>query len=299
MEESRMGIMRFNFRSQAIGGYVNVSVVYPTDFISYYDKTKESRHHIMPGQKPYPQYIPGMKFQTVYLIHGGGDDDSLTYRYTNAELFAQRNNVMLVTPSVVNSFGVDTNYGVEYSKFITEELPVVIQTLFASSPKREDNFIMGYAMGGNAALGNALMRPDLYSACIDISGGIGLTVNTETLKKELNSDHMKSFKLYGTTFGKADEIEGSRHDMRTVAQRNLDQGVELPKFYLIAGSEEGFIGDRVKADAETLKKMGYDVTYICAEGYKHYFELWNDYIKIALDELLPLKREPIYPTEKV
>jgi hypothetical protein len=45
-----MGIMRFNFRSQAVGGYVNVSVVYPTDFISYYDMAKESRHHIMPGQ---------------------------------------------------------------------------------------------------------------------------------------------------------------------------------------------------------------------------------------------------------
>jgi putative tributyrin esterase len=293
-----MGIMRFNFRSQAVGGYVNVTVVYPTDFISYYDMNKEMRHHIMPGQKPNPHYVPGMKFQTVYLIHGGGDDDSLTYRYTNAELFAQRNNVMLVTPSIVNSFGVDTNYGVEYSKFITEELPVVMQTLFASSPRREDNFIMGYAMGGNAALGNALMHPELYSACVDISGGIGLTVNTETLKKELESDHMKnSFKLYGATFGNASEIDGSVHDMRAAAQRNLDDGAVLPKFFLIAGSEEGFIGDRVKADADTLKNMGYDVTYICAAGYKHYFELWNDYIKIALDELLPLKREPIYPPE--
>lgn len=290
-----MGIMRFNFRSQAVGGYVDVTVVYPTDFFSYYDMTKETRHHVMPGQKPLPRYIPGMKFQTVYLIHGGGDDDSLTYRYTNAELYAQRNNVMLVTPRVMNSFGVNTNYGVEYSTFITEELPVIMQTLFASSPKREDNFIMGYAMGGNAALGNAIMRPDLYNTCIDISGGIGLTLNTEKFKEELESDHFKNFRLMGATFGSAEDLEGSRHDIRAIAQRNLDQGVELPKFYFIAGSKEGFIGDRVKADADTLKAMGYDVTYICAEGYTHYFELWNDYIKIALDELLPLKREPIYP----
>src|SRR5512133_3426732 len=101
-----MGIMRFNFRSQAVGGYVNVSIVYPTDNLSYYDMNKEKRHHTAPGMKANPQYIPGMKFQTVYLIHGGGDDDSLVYRYTNAELYAQRNNVMLVTPSIVNSFGV-------------------------------------------------------------------------------------------------------------------------------------------------------------------------------------------------
>jgi putative tributyrin esterase len=51
----------------------------------------------------------------------------------------------------------------------------------------------------------------------------------------------------------------------------------------------------VKADADTLKAIGYDVTYISVEGHRHDFELWNDYIRIALDELLPLKREPIYP----
>ncbi|NLM61945.1 MAG: hypothetical protein GX193_07700 [Clostridiales bacterium] len=294
-----MGILRFNYRSQAIGGYVNITIVYPTDYLSYYDMTKELRHHVFPGQKPLPKYVPGMKFQTVYLIHGGGDDDSLTYRYTNAEYFAQRNNVMLVTPSIVNSFGVNTNYGVEYSTFLTEELPVVVQTLFASSPKREDNFIVGYAMGGNVALGTAIMRPDLYNTCIDISGGIGLTVNTEKLKEELDSDHFKRFPLYGATFGKSDEIDGSRHDIRAIAKSNKEKGVRLPKFYLIAGSKEGFIGDRVKADADTLKEMGYDVTYICAEGYRHDFEMWNDYIRIALDEILPLKREPIYPDSNI
>jgi len=290
-----MGIMRFNYRSQAVGGYVDVTVVYPTDFLSYYDMEKEIRHNARPGQKPLPQYVPGMKFQTVYLIHGGGDDDSLTYRYTNAEFYAQRNNVMLVTPSIMNSFGVNTNYGVDYSTFITEELPLVIQTLFASSPKREDNFIVGYAMGGNVALGTAIMRPDLYNTCIDISGGIGLTLNTEKLKSELEGDHFKRFRLFGSTFGKPEDLETSHHNIRAIAQRNLDEGVDLPKFYFIAGSEEGRIGDRVKADADTLKAMGYDVTYICAEGYPHYFELWDKYIRISLDELLPLKREPIYP----
>ena len=29
-----MAIMRFNFRSQVLSGYVDVSIVYPTDFLS-------------------------------------------------------------------------------------------------------------------------------------------------------------------------------------------------------------------------------------------------------------------------
>ena len=105
-------LFRFNYRSQAIGHYVDVSVVIPTNRISYYDQSQGAREHVGPGTlKERPVYHPGMKFQTVYLIHGGGDDDSLTFRYTNVERYAEDNMVMLVVPDVANSFGVDTSYG--------------------------------------------------------------------------------------------------------------------------------------------------------------------------------------------
>lgn len=288
-----MSYMRFNYRSDALGRYIDISIVYPTDNYCYYDANKGVRHHLAPNQKIKPPYRDNMKFQTIYLIHGGGDDDSLTYRYTNAELYAQQNNVMLVTPDITNSFGADTNYGVKYATFLAEELPVVIRSLFASSPRREDNFIVGYAMGGNVALATALMHPELYSVCVDLSGGIGYTVNTKTLEEELNSDHFKySFPLYGATFGTAEELEASRHNLYRIAVDQYRSGRQLSKFYLIAGSEEGFIGDRVKADAETLKEIGYDVTYICEQGYRHDFQLWDKYLKIVMDDLLPLDRKP-------
>lgn len=293
-----MGLLRFNFRSQTIGHYVDVTVALPTDNYSYYDETKtKPNHHTVPGTGKKIPYVPGMKFQTVYMIHGGGDDDSLTYRYTNAELFAQRNHVMLVTPDISNSFGLDTEYGVNYFTFLTEELPVVIQTLFPSSPKREDNFIMGYAMGGNVVLGAALRRPDLYTTCVDISGGIGMTLDTEKIKEELVSDHfVNSFKLYTTAFPKPEEFDGSHADVYTVAKQHKENGDQLTKFYLCCGSEE-FIRWRVEKDVEIMQQLGYDVDYICAEGYDHDFRMWNDYIEIGLDRLLPLKRQPIMPEE--
>lgn len=293
-----MGFFRYNYRSQALGRYVDVTVVIPTSKLSYYPMSTGFRHNdeYRGAAKGDGMYAPGMKFQTVYLMHGGGDDDSMTYRYINAERYAEDNSVMLVTPNIVNSFGVNTNYGVAYSTFLTEELPLVMQSLFPSSPKREDNFIVGYAMGGNVALGTALMRPDLYSACIDLSGGIGLTLDTEQFEEELRGEHFnKDFPLVVTTFGKAEDLAGSRHDMRLVAQRNIDNGVELPKFYLVAGGNEGNIGKRVARDAEILKEMGYDVTYICEEGHGHDFKLWDLYVKRSLYELLPLKREILFP----
>jgi len=284
-------LFRFNFRSQAIGHYVDVSVVIPTNDISYYDQSAGAREHVGPGGiKPRPVYHPGMKFQTVYLIHGGGDDDSLTFRYTNVERYAERNRVMLVVPDVANSFGVDTAYGKNYATFITEELPVLVQSLFPSSPAREDNFIVGYAMGGNAALGNAILHPERYSVCVDISGGIGLTANTETLKAELKSEHFSHFPIYLSTFGPAEELDGSRFDLAHAVCEGMKTGVDFPKIHIICGDRE-FIRTRVEADVETLRNLGLPVEYTLAEGYDHDFVMWDEYLKRTLDEILPLKRE--------
>ena len=290
-----MGIMRFNYRSQAIGRYVDVSVVYPTDNYSYYDLYADKRggaaeNPVLLKDKK-GLYRKGMKFQTVYLIHGGGDDDSLTYRYTNAERYAQDNNVMLVTPNVANSFGVDADFGVNYQRFISEELPVVIQSLFASSDKREDNFIVGYAMGGNAALGTAVMNPDKYCYCVDMSGGIGMTFNAETMKSELEGDHFRNFlPVYNSSFGDPEKYIGSKYDLNYWVKKYQAEGVEMPKFTLICGSDE-FIRSRVEDDVKIMKEYGLDVDYIVAEGYKHDFDMWEDYIRIVLDKILPLKRK--------
>lgn len=293
-----MGKLRFNYRSEVLGYYVDITVVYPTDSyrLPETDALKNRSHGLLIREKK-DFFAPGMKFQTVYLMHGGGDDDTLTYRYTNAELFAQRNHIMLVTPNIANSFGADACYGVPYQTFLTEELPLVIQTLFASSPRREDNFIMGYAMGGNVALAAALARPDRYTACVDLSGGIGMTLDAEALKNELNSEHFsKNFPLYGATFGSADEVVGSRFDLRAVALNNRAAGLPECKFILACGSLE-FIRARMENDARILKELAFDVDYILAEGYDHDFQMWNDYIELALDKLLPLKRRAIYPDE--
>ena len=290
-----MGKLRFNYGSEILGKYIDITIIYPTD--SYRCKAtpelaNRTRKPITDGK--YDYYEPGMKFQTVYLMHGGGDDDSLTYRYTNAELFAQRNKVMLVTPNIANSFGANTRYGVPYLTFITEELPVVIQSLFASSEKREDNFIMGYAMGGNVALAAAITRPDRYCACMDISGGIGMTMDASVLKNELNGDHFKnSFPLYGATFGDSENMEGSEFDLASVARANREKNLPDCKFIIACGSKE-FIRERVENDVSELRKMDFDVQYICAEGYDHDFKMWNDYIEIGLDQILPLKRMTIH-----
>jgi len=91
-----MGMIRFNYRSQALGYYVDISITIPTDGFSYCDMESSRRHHRISGaQTEMPIYKPGMKFQTIYLMHGGGDDDSLVFRYTNAERYVYGMNIFV------------------------------------------------------------------------------------------------------------------------------------------------------------------------------------------------------------
>lgn len=293
-----MGKMRFNFRSEILGKYVDCTVILPTDElrcpVTQTPLRRTSASSLDPAKE---RYSPGMKFQTVYLCHGGGDDDTLTYRYSNAEEDAQRNKVMLVTPNIANSFGADTCYGVPYMTFLTQELPTVIQSLFPSSPNREDNFIMGYAMGGNVALAAAVLCPQRYAVCMDISGGIGMTMDPETLAGELNGDFFRcNFYLYNATFGVGNTIAGSAFDLNAAARAHKAAGRKMPSFILACGSEE-FIRARVERDVLRLRQLDLDVTYLCAEGYDHDFRMWDRYIRLGLDHYLPLKRHVLYPNE--
>lgn len=289
-----MGMMRFNYRSEMLGHYVDLSIAYPTDSYRCAPNERLTAHRAHRGAGPEkPVYRPGMKFQTVYLLHGGGDDDTLTYRYSNVEEAAQRNHVMLVTPNIANSFGMDTRYGVSYMTFLTEELPTVVQALFASSPAREDNFIMGYAMGGNAALGAAVNRPDRYAACVDISGGIGMTMRADTLAAELAGDHFRNvMPLFNATFGEQQDVPGSAADLRAQVLRYREMGDPESKFIVVCGSKE-FIRGRVEADVAEMQKLDMDVEYYCAQGYDHDFKLWDRYLQLSLDRLLPLKRAAV------
>lgn len=289
-----MAYLRLNLRSEALGRFVDVSIVLPTECYSFYNANSPEKPRISHGDSGKPMYTPGMKLQTIYLIHGGGDDDTVPFRYTNIERYAQNNYVMIVAPDVSNSFGADTNYGVDYNLFITRELPMIVQSMFASSPRREDNFIVGFAMGGNVALSCAIRRPDLYHTCVDMSGGIGYTLNTRGFMKELEGEHFRNrFYLHNATFGPASKLPGSRHDLYHIAREKRNTGEVLSHFVVICGSEEGFIRDRVEKDVEILRELAYSIEYICVPGGKHDMDLWDEQLKILLNEKLPLRRSAL------
>ena len=141
-----MGLLRYTYRSEILSLSINITVAYPSERLSYQVTAKDGQFG-----ETFP-YSSGMTFQTIYLLHGGSDDDTLPFRFTNIERYAVENCVMIVCAQACDSFYIDTAYGFPFFQFFTEELPHVVQALFASSPLREDNFVVGFAMGGNLSL---------------------------------------------------------------------------------------------------------------------------------------------------
>ena len=92
-------------------------------------------------------------------------------------------------------------------------------------------------------------------------------------------------------------MAGSTADLRTQLLRRRQEGCPEPKFILVCGSEE-FIRQRVEDDVAAMQQLDMDVDYICAQGYDHDFRLWDRYMQLGLDRLLPLRRRAIYPESK-
>lgn len=280
-----MGVLRYNFRSEAIGMMTDVTITYPSGQYTYYAPDADEKA-IGPFKRAQKQYQRDMKFQTVYVLHGGGDDDTLIHRYARLEYFADRNNVMTVTAQVNDSFFIDTEYGINYYTYITEELPAVVQSLFASSPKREDNFVLGMAMGGNASLMLAMKRPDLYAACVDLSGGIGCSIDSEYFVEAVKNSGMKKLR---SAFKQPNELPASAFDLGYWAEMNAKNKVTMPELFIAVG-EDDFIRDVVRKDRDALNRIGHKFHYEEAPGYGHEWDFWDEYIKKALNEWLPLKR---------
>ena len=282
-----MGLLRYQFRSETLSLSVNVTVTYPSERLS-----PEGREGDGGFGKLFP-CRPGMKFQTVYLLHGGSDNDSLPVRFTNLERYASENCVITVCAQANDSFYVDTAYGFRYFTFFTEELPCVVRTLFASSPAREDNFLLGFAMGGNGALSLALRRPDLYAAAVDLSGGIGCMVDEEAFRRQMKEIPMVRL---CHAFGSLEDYANQESNLTRWAEKGREHPERMPKLFLAVG-EQDFIRDSVRRDRAALLRNGYPIHYEEAPGLGHEWEFWDRYFCKALREWLPLKRQPIWTAD--
>lgn len=270
-----------NFLSKALGMQTNVTICLPS--FSFAD--------IMQGRKDV--YVPGMKYQVLWLLHGGSGDDSDYVNFSNIVRYADDNKLAVVMPCDFNMSYTDDSQGAKYFSFVVDELPEMCRALFPFSDKREDNFVGGLSMGSHGAMKAAILRPEQYAAALVMSGAarnpdMPMSVAPPGPKNSVNPG------MAAMPPDQSEAIRGTADDAFFMAKKFFAEGRTFPKFYFTCGGNDGAKA-RAEYAVKFLRDLNCDVFYEEVPGYAHEWDFWDLSLRKAIKEWMPISHSVIYP----
>ena len=257
-----MAFLEFTYKSKALKMNVSVNILLPEK-----------------GNSSDEAGAPNGTFKTVYLLHGVGANHADWVRKTNIERYASERGIAVVMPAVERSWYADTAYGMNFLTFISTELPQVCRSYFKGmSPRREDNLIAGFSMGGYGALKAALTCPESFCGCASLSGALDIT-------REGRPYDLEQWRgLFGYDLPDAAALKGTKHDIFALAEKNHAANQPFPKLYLWCGTEDTLITAN-RNYHQLLDQLQIEHRYEESSG-THTWKYWDQYIQPALDYIL-------------
>ncbi len=213
------------------------------------------------------------KWKVMYLLHGLSDDHTIWQRRTSIERYAAGKNLAVIMPETQRGWYTDMNYGFEWFRFFTRELPSICRSFFPNiSDRREDTCVCGLSMGGYGALKMAMTFPDQYGCAASLSGAVDVV--------ELCEKAQGASKAYfEDVFGPASGVRGSANDLFALATK-LKQKQELPRLYLCCGLQDELYWQNVRL-RNLLKSLDIPITYEEENG-THNWGYWDEKIQSVL-----------------
>ncbi len=237
----------------------------------------------------------------LYLLHGMSDDHTIWMRRTSLDRYAAGRKLAIVMPAAGRSFYSNQKYGLDYMKFLAEELPVIMRRFFKISDRREDTFVAGLSMGGYGAMKLALNYPERYGAAASMSGLLDLKQFSETRYyknvgddeymeglRESDFEAYRSARDFKLNFGSLEEFDGSENDLVYMAGRLGENGAPVPKLNLSIGTEDYLYPTNVTF-RRALDERGIEYSYSEFPGV-HEWSVWDREIQKVLD-WLPVERQ--------
>lgn len=267
-----MGLINYDFYSAVLNCATRITVTLPD--ISRGPLRGKSLDEI---------YVPGRRFPTLYLCHGGSGDSTTWYRNTQLELFLNEHNMMSVSIDAPETFYCDMKQGRAYFTYLTEEIPRLVQTMFPSSPLRKDNFILGFSMGAHGAMKAALRCPEKFAAVMSMSGA-----KDQVKMRELAEQRQikASFAVIDAAFGPKDQVKGSENDLIHLAKCLAESDRPRPKIFTACGEQDYGLGLCTEFH-EYLDSLGLENRFITIPGIHDYYYA-NKILKLTLDELFEI-----------
>ena len=215
---------------------------------------------------------PLSQYKVVYLLHGLSEDASSWSCKSNAERYALERGLVLVMPSADRSMYCDGVLDQNYFTYITQELPDYLHLVFGLSKRREQNFIMGFSMGGFGAARAALTYPEQYAAWGSLSGVLDLA----PMMMVLGESERRAFPFL---LSHADKLEST-----PLNPVNLVRGSRLnaPPGYIACGLEDNLLvcTQRFQKASEAA---GLPNRFVYVPGRRHDWTFWEEQIPLFFD----------------
>jgi putative tributyrin esterase len=259
-----MALAHFDFFSEVLGMSMGMDVVLPQASVMRIG---------MEGDEP-----AGL-FPCLLLLHGLSDDHTVWQRRTSIERYAARYGLAVAMPSVHRSFYTDMDAGYPYWRYISEEIPAILQRYFPISPRREDNFVAGLSMGGYGAFKLGLRCPDRFAAAASLSGCLDLGLKVDEEEVDVGLD----FRL---VFG-GQPVPGTANDLLTVATELVAGATPPPQLYQCCGTDD-FLYAQNQSFKRHAELIGLPVDYHEGPG-AHTWDYWDARIQDVL-AWLPIER---------
>lgn len=261
-----MAILNTSLYSNALMRTVPVSVVLPSD------KVDENGKRMVKGP-----------FKTLYLLHGIFGDNTDWLMGTRVARWATDHNLAVVMPSGENRFYIDHGQGVQYGKFIGEELVELTREMFPLSTKKEDTYIGGLSMGGWGALINGVRHPETFGGVAALSGAI---LVDEAIPDTNNDQFLLASKDFmeqctGHTKG---TVQDSEDDLFKQLIKNA-AAHEEQRFYIACGTEDALLPASEQV-YQVLVELGFPAVLDLQPG-GHEWDFWDLEIEKVIDWIEP------------
>lgn len=267
-----MALLTLNFYSDVLCKDMRIQVCLPTlDFTRLHDKV--ARKEMWKAKLP-----------VLWFLHGFGGDYKDCFRYSNIERYASEKGIAVIAVEGKKTHYTDQADGGQYSRFIVDELPKFLRSLFPISDKADNNTIMGVSMGGYGALKIGLKHPLKFGKIIALSGGLDRPgVCEKVLEAEEKGEQLEGLFCYCNgenlrkSFGKAlKKVRGSQEDCFHLVEV-FDYKLKKPIINLYCGRQDANL--KINSEMAQLLKSKKFKGNLYVEDGGHNWEYWDQVLK--------------------
>lgn len=212
-----------------------------------------------------PNEIKEGPIYLLYLLHGYSGDYTNWVRYTRIEKYVDGKNMIVVMPSGMNMYYLNTATWYPYFSYLTKELPKIIEETYRLPIKKENTFIAGLSMGGYGAL-RAILSTNHYAKAAAFSGALDI----RALTKEVPNLRKSAFE---TVFSKTIRLEDDLYHLATKQTKDIE-------LYISCGVDDPFLVDSQQF-VDVLKQHNIKHVYYEKPG-SHTWDFWDQEIQSAL-----------------